>query len=151
MKKTTTKVATAQGAVPTQADLFSMFQAFMAQQGAAMPAVPVAVSVPVSVPIVGAEDLKSKARKAKSEPAKVETVATVKPAKVEPKGVHIHKLANSCFVYGSDAQSKLSGFLTRKPHLDRGFKERNIDGIGIVKAYWFGGRQIAKIEKELSK
>jgi hypothetical protein len=147
MTKTKTAVKAVQGTPNTQSqnDLFAMFQAFMAMQ--AQQTAPV-ITTPVTMPVViGDSSVKSKA---KVKPAPVE-----KPAKVEKtvptNGVFIHELANSFFVYGDQAPAKLAAFFTRKPHLDRGFKERKIEGLGTVKAYWFGGRQIAKIRKEIAK
>lgn len=126
------KVAGAQKVTPTQSnDLFAMFQAFMAQ---------------------------TQAQSAK-QPAKTAEVPAKagKPAKASKKagksvsGVHVHELANSFFVYGEGAEQALAGFLAKKPHLNRGFKEREIAGIGRVKAYWFGNRQRAKIDKLIAK
>jgi hypothetical protein len=141
----------------SQTDLLALVQQMIAMQ-----------AQPVSVPIVGAEvkgaSVKSKAKKA---PAKGLTIGkahpldgvllavskTAKPAKQasEPaKPVQIVKLANSFFVIGEQAPAKLAPFFARKPHLDRGFKEREIAGIGKVKAFWFGARQLAKIERLLA-
>jgi hypothetical protein len=125
-----------------------MFQQFMAMQ--ATQAVPVPV-VPVTL---GAEVVKASVKsKAKAKPVAIAVTPakTVKPAAIVKQGVHIHELSNSFFVYGEQAPAKLAEFFTRKPHLDRGFKEREITGLGIVKAYWFGGRQIDKIKKILAK
>lgn len=141
MKTKTAQVAPVQGAVATPAnnttDLFAMFQQFMAQ--AQMPTMP-------------DSSVKSKQpAKTERKPAK-RTEAPAKPAKTaEKEGAHIHELENSFFVYGNAAPAKLAAFFQRKPHLDRGFKEREIKGLGKVKAYWFGGRQIDKIRKELAK
>jgi hypothetical protein len=142
MKKSSTNVATAQGAVTTQSqDLFAMFQAFIAQQQVQ----PVTVTAPI-VATMG-ESVKSNANvpaKTERKPAKrnAKTVATVAP-------VQIHKAANSFFVSGEGATAKLAEFFAKKPHLNRGFVERK--ALGGIKAYWFGGRQLPKIERELAK
>jgi hypothetical protein len=143
--KNTVNVSKANVTTPVQAnnaDLFAMFQQFMAMQ--AQQTAPVITAPAIVSPVVPVKS------KVKVKPAPVE-----KPAKVEKtvptNGVFIHELANSFFVYGDQAPAKLAAFFTRKPHLDRGFKERKIEGLGTVKAYWFGGRQIAKIRKEIAK
>lgn len=155
--KTTKQAASVLGTAPVQADLMAMFQQFLAMQG-----IPANVS-----PVVGAEvkgaSVKSKASKkagitlGKAHPLDAVLAPLTKPAKVAKQAetkaqpVQIVKLANSFFVIGEQAPAKLAEFFTRKPHLDRGFKERDITGMGKVKAYWFGARQLSKIERILAK
>jgi hypothetical protein len=124
-------------------DLFSLFQQFMAMQASNATAQPVGTEV---VPVIQASSVKSKAKVS----AKVATIAPEKQPATQPKGVFIHEMENSFFVYGSDAPEKLAAFFTKKPHLNRGYKEREIKGIGNVKAFWFGGRQIAKVRKAIA-
>ena len=93
---------------------------------------------------------------AMNEQNKPATAKAEKPAKQAKKadkaigGVHVHALENSFFVYGEGAPAKLEAFFAKKPHLNRGFKEREITGVGKVKAFWFGGRQFAKIDAILN-
>lgn len=152
--KTTTNAKGVQGttvANMNKADLLALVTQMLAMQ--AQPA-----TAPVVAPVVGkGASVKSKASKkgltiGEAHPLDAVLLAvskTAKPAKAQP--VQIVKLANSFFVIGDQAPAKLAGFFTRKPHLDRGFKEREIQGIGKAKAYWFGARQLAKIERELAK
>ncbi len=144
MKKSTTATAPVQGMAPViTPDLMAMFQAFVQQQQAQA----AAVANPADVSTLKTTGVKSTPKvEPKAAPAKA---AKTKPAAMA--GVHIHELENSFFVYGDAAPAKLAEFFKRKPHLDRGFKEREIKGLGVVKAYWFGGRQIAKIRKEIAK
>lgn len=135
-------VATEVAPVHASNDLFAQFQAFLAMQAANKPT-PVEVVVPVA-------SVKSKAKKAVKAPAPASPAAPLLEAKREFSGCHIHELENSCFVYGSEAPAKLAAFLAKKPHLNRGYKEYTIKGVGIVKAHWFGGRQIAKIRKAIA-
>jgi hypothetical protein len=140
MKKSTTATAPVQGMAPViNPDLMAMFQAFVEQQSK--------VGAMSGLVVTGNEVAGIKSAPKVEAPAKVAKVA----AKKAIEGVHIHELENSFFVYGEAAPAKLAEFFKRKPHLDRGFKEREIKGLGVVKAYWFGGRQIAKIRKEITK
>jgi hypothetical protein len=133
--------------VDANATLFAMFQQFIQAQQA--PAPPPAVT-----PTLGAEvpAVKSKARGKKQASAPVESA----PAKeVNAKGVHVHEIRkngeiSSFFVYGEQAPAKLAGFFEKKPHLNRGFRLHEIVGVGNVKAFWFGGRQIAKVKKAIA-
>lgn len=150
MKSQNTKATAAQGAnVAVEAapatqvnagDLMAMIQAFMAQQAGTPTPAPAPVSVPVKTVV------KSKAKaSSKATPAKQEA-----PAVASPKGVQVHKLENSFFVYGEQAPAKLAKFFEKKPHLNRGFKAHNIVGVGTVNAFWFGGRQYAKVMKAIA-
>jgi hypothetical protein len=148
MKKTTSANGAQGATIATRTqeqpqDLFTLFQQFMAMQQANAILTPVGTEV---VPVTVGSSVKSKAKA----PAKVATKATEKPAELQPKGVFIHEMENSFFVYGDNAPAKLAAFFTKKPHLNRGFKEREIKGVGTVKAFWFGGRQIAKVRKAIA-
>lgn len=119
-------------------DLFAMFQAFMQAQGQPAQANPLTNLPGFMGTEKGASAVKS-APKGK----------TTKKAPAPAKGVEIHMAAKSFFVSGDAAPAKLAAFFVRKPHLDRGFKERT--ALNGQKAYWFGGRQLEKIKAELAK
>ena len=111
-------------------DLFAMFQAFMQTQSPA----------PVSVP-VGTEGKGVKSAPQRKPKASAKATQAITIEKVEKNGE-----MTSFFVYGDQAPAMLAPFFARKPHLDRGFKER----ANGKKAYWFGGKQYAKIKKALN-
>jgi len=167
MKSQNTKAIAAQGAnvattitnnANANADLFAMFQQFIAAQQAMQAPAPTVIVATESAPVKS----KAKASKktgaivlGKTSPADnvlmqvVKAKAAEKKAEVFATGALIFPLENSFFVYGDQAPAKLAGFFARKPHLDRGFKLHEIKGLGLTKAYWFGGKQLPKIKKAL--